>query len=1045
MPVVQLPAAMKLTLSEFLSRYAASGLGRGRRSPAEKGRDAAAAPVAAFADQHEGRQPNDVRELAQWMIRSRLLTRYQAQQLLASGPENLRLGPFVVRQPLSRPPFVGWFSAVAEDGSPALVLPRGAEEDAAVRRRFEAHAAVSSPHLLRVDPPLAIPAGTLYVSRLPSGTTAAEATPRGGFSTDRVAHMGRQLCEAIAMLHRHGLAAPIDDATRVWLAKTGEAILLRDPLSDPASGGESSAAPREGWFARPAVDGLYLAPERQLDGRRPDAASDLYALGCLLFHLRFGHPPFAGATRVALAEQHARQIPPALRSALATPESGEPLLRVIGHAMAKNRDARFTDAHQMGLALSAVESALAASGDRSRSTPPAPESHDPLQNQPSPQSAAAAEAAPATHPQLTADPRPVVPTTSAPDDAMRRPTLASHHAVPEDLASGAIASGIGSKRAAIVTSTTEAPELKASAAKPPALVRRRRKKSKAAPWILGGLGVVVIILLILLLVGPRGRGVAKRPGPQLTPPPPLVDQRQSEEGNAVATPPHPSTTTTARDGAAVQLGDDPGLLWAAPSSGAAPELSLLPPGAAMIVSLRPDRLASTAAGQHLVGALEPELPEALQMLQRRVGIPLGDIDRLALAIEGAGGGATRAAVAVWLADPVPTELLRDAWQAEEAQSAEGHTVFVGEDPDADVYYIPPSDRAEADRFAVGSAEQIARIAEVEGGPLPLPQNLAQLWRGIGADPDLAVLVHPNFLFADGRKMLQQYAPLALDPLRVLLIPDAAAIALRMDIEPQWYMELRLAPGGGTSPAALARDVRDAMAELPTAAEQFLLTTSPHPSWRALALRLPAMLRAVESATRSGVVDGNAVVNLYLPAEAAPNVLLGSWLALNARPPNSPSHTAAEDDANLASQHSQSSGPQSVDQLLDRSLSIRFDQESLESAVETILEQFNASLPDGSPQLEIILLGGDLQLAGITQNQQIRDFEHRDQPLRTVLDDLVRRANPDKTATDLSHDAQKLVWALGPHPDNPDSRVLLITTRDQAVSKYDLPPQFKPRG
>lgn len=557
--------------------------------------------------------------------------------------------------------------------------------------------------------------------------------------------------------------------------------------------------------------------------------------------------------------------------------------------------------------------------------------------------------------------------------------------------------------------------------------------------ILGGLGFVVMALVILLLVQRPGDQSASQQAERI-PRPPLPPPRSATTTPATSSGTATSAAVNSAENA-VTLSDSPDILWAAPSTGEPPELSLLPPGAAMIVSFRPARLSSTETGQQLTQALSPELSEALQALESRIGLSLDQVERLTLAVEGAGGGATQAALAVRLAEPMAIDTLREAWEAEEAQTPGGQTVYVGEEAEGDVFYIPPSEQSQVRRFAVGSTDQMERVAEVEGGPIPLPRSHEQLWRGIGADPDLAVLVSPNFLFADGRQMLEQYAPALPRPLRRLLIPDATALAMRMDLEPQWYAEVRLAPGGSISPTALAKNVEEAVAKLPSEAEQFLLASSPHPSWRALALRLPAMLRAVDGATRSGVVDGNAVVNLYLPSEAAPNVLLGAWLASN---------TPTDDGANLAANSNPTpaggnppAGPKTVDEMLDLPLTVRFDQESLEFAADTIRDQFNASLPPDSPKLKIVLMGSHLQLAGITQNQQIREFNHSNQPLKTVLDDLVQRANPDKTATRLDQEAQKLVWALGPDPEDPSNRVVLITIRDKALTDYELPPQFKP--
>jgi serine/threonine protein kinase len=76
-----------------------------------------------------------------------------------------------------------------------------------------------------------------------------------------------------------------------------------------------------------------------------DARSDVYAVGCVLYELITGQPPFTGDSPVAVAYQHVREdpIPPSQQN----PEVSAALDAVVLKAMNKNPANRYQSAAEM--------------------------------------------------------------------------------------------------------------------------------------------------------------------------------------------------------------------------------------------------------------------------------------------------------------------------------------------------------------------------------------------------------------------------------------------------------------------------------------------------------------------------------------------------------------------------------------------------------------------------------------------------------------------------------------------------------------------------
>ena len=156
-------------------------------------------------------------------------------------------------------------------------------------------------------------------------------------------------CQALNFSHQHGIIHRDVKPANIMISKTG-AVKVMDfgiarAIADTGNPVTQTAA----------VIGTaqYLSPE-QARGERVDARSDVYSLGCVLYEILTGQPPFVGDTPVAVAYQHVREdpVPPSQKHGGISPE----LDAVVLKALAKNPDNRYQSAAEMRADLVRVHS-----------------------------------------------------------------------------------------------------------------------------------------------------------------------------------------------------------------------------------------------------------------------------------------------------------------------------------------------------------------------------------------------------------------------------------------------------------------------------------------------------------------------------------------------------------------------------------------------------------------------------------------------------------------------------------------------------------------
>ena len=93
----------------------------------------------------------------------------------------------------------------------------------------------------------------------------------------------------------------------------------------------------------------YISPEQARDPRLADSRSDIYSLGCTLFYMLTGRPPFTGSNPVQKLLQHQTDAPDDIRKL--RPEAPASLFRSLDRMLAKKLEDRFQTPDELASAI----------------------------------------------------------------------------------------------------------------------------------------------------------------------------------------------------------------------------------------------------------------------------------------------------------------------------------------------------------------------------------------------------------------------------------------------------------------------------------------------------------------------------------------------------------------------------------------------------------------------------------------------------------------------------------------------------------------------
>jgi non-specific serine/threonine protein kinase len=239
----------------------------------------------------------------------------------------------------------------------ALKLIRGAfASDTAARARFArealALARLKHPNLVTIhDAGLAPGVGAYLVMEYIAGRSLRQQLRERGRLVEREAvGLIRQVCAGVEAAHAHGVLHRDLKPENILLEETASGVLAKVVDFGIAKLAEEAEASGEVVTQAGVLVGTptYMAPE-QCRGEAVDARTDVYALGCVLYELLTGRPPFAAATvAVLLLKQVSEAVP---REPLAQTGVSRRVAEAVERALAKQASERYGSARELAAAL----------------------------------------------------------------------------------------------------------------------------------------------------------------------------------------------------------------------------------------------------------------------------------------------------------------------------------------------------------------------------------------------------------------------------------------------------------------------------------------------------------------------------------------------------------------------------------------------------------------------------------------------------------------------------------------------------------------------
>lgn len=216
------------------------------------------------------------------------------------------------------------------------------------QREAQAASALNHPHILTIYELGNVDGQQFIATELIEGETLRQRLVRAPTTLVEALDVTIQVAGALAAAHRAGIIHRDIKPENIMLRPDGYIKVLDFGVAKLAGHSDhqtETQPPEKGDLSSGLLMGTvrYMSPE-QASGRQVDPRSDIFSLGVVLYEMIAGHTPFQGETPRDVMDSilHHEPQSPGTRP-LDIPDG---LVRIVGKALSKNRETRYSDANE---------------------------------------------------------------------------------------------------------------------------------------------------------------------------------------------------------------------------------------------------------------------------------------------------------------------------------------------------------------------------------------------------------------------------------------------------------------------------------------------------------------------------------------------------------------------------------------------------------------------------------------------------------------------------------------------------------------------------